>query len=320
MSDLKLSRIDGGTATEQPGAHSPLEKHLQRVVEANVEALVGVRFLRSGYSTGTRHGGRIDSLGIDETFSSVISEDKRTRSENVIDQGLFYLDRLMDHHAEFELLVLRSAHPELAELIDWWNPRLVCVATGFTRYDQHAVQQIARSIELVRYRDLGGELPVLDSVHSNSTVSATIAALPAAALATESTDEPVADTSSAAEGPAVPAVLERIGQCIPHLSELFETITDHCEMLGEDVSRKTLKHCVSFRRLKNFASINVCPHSGQILLFLKLDPDTVELTDGYTRDVCHVGHLGVGDLEVRVINPALPDDVTTLIQRASENG
>lgn len=90
--------------------------------------------------------------------------------------------------------MLRSAHPDLAELIDWWNPRLVCVATGFTRYDQHAVQQIARSIELVRYRDFGGELLVLELVHPNSTVSATTAALPAAALATETTDEPVADT------------------------------------------------------------------------------------------------------------------------------
>lgn len=33
MSDLKLFRIDDGTATELPGAHSPLEKQPYRAYE-----------------------------------------------------------------------------------------------------------------------------------------------------------------------------------------------------------------------------------------------------------------------------------------------
>ena len=50
-----------------------------------------MRFLASEYSTGARHGGRIDSLGIDENSSPVIFEYKRAVNENVINQGLFYL-------------------------------------------------------------------------------------------------------------------------------------------------------------------------------------------------------------------------------------
>jgi predicted transport protein len=334
MSDLKLFRIDGGTATEQPGAHSPLEKHLQRVVEANMETIFGLRFLQSEYRTGDRHGGRIDSLGIDETCSPVIFEYKRTRSENVINQGLFYLDWLMDHRAEFELLVLRSAHPELAELIDWSNPRLVCVATDFTRYDQHAVQQIARSIELIRYRDFGGELLALELVHSNSTETITTAALPAIATSEPDAPEP-ADASSAAdhrleadgtgitEAPASTkymTVLERFEQAPQDLQDLFTTVADYCESLGPDVSKKTLKHWVSFRRMKSFASINIYPSSGQVMLFLKLDPDTVELKDGFTRDVRNIGHLGTGDLEVRVSDPTQLEEVYTMILLAYDNG
>ena len=53
---------------------------------------------------------------------------------------------------------------EEADAIDWRNPRLICVANGFTRYDEHAVQQINRSIELVRYRDFDGELLALELV------------------------------------------------------------------------------------------------------------------------------------------------------------
>jgi hypothetical protein len=33
-------------------------------------------------------------------------------NENVINQGLFYLDWLLDHRAEFELLVMRKLGPK----------------------------------------------------------------------------------------------------------------------------------------------------------------------------------------------------------------
>jgi hypothetical protein len=66
VSDLKLFRLDAGTATELPSASVALEKSLQTVIERNMETLFGVRFLASEYSTGVKHGGRMDSLGIDE--------------------------------------------------------------------------------------------------------------------------------------------------------------------------------------------------------------------------------------------------------------
>jgi RecB family endonuclease NucS len=49
------------------------------------------------YETGKAHRGRIDSLGLDENGSPVIFEYKRTSNEDVINQGLFYLDWLMNH-------------------------------------------------------------------------------------------------------------------------------------------------------------------------------------------------------------------------------
>ncbi|WP_202820486.1 hypothetical protein [Kytococcus schroeteri] len=156
MSDLKLFRIGGGTVTELPSRSMALERSLQRVIETNMETPFGVRFVASEYSTGVRHGGRMDSIGLDENDSPVIFEYKRATTENVINQGLFYLDWLMDHRGDFTMLVQRTLGHEAAEAIDWSNPRLICVAAGFTKYDEYAVQQINRSIELVRYRDFEG--------------------------------------------------------------------------------------------------------------------------------------------------------------------
>lgn len=63
---------------------------------------LGVQFLATEYSTGKTHSGRIDFLGLDENTCPGIIEHKRHKNENVINQGLFYLDWLPDHKAEFQ--------------------------------------------------------------------------------------------------------------------------------------------------------------------------------------------------------------------------
>jgi hypothetical protein len=58
----------------------------------------------------------------------------------------------MDHQGEFTLQVMKKLGAEWAEKTDWSGPRLLCIAGDFTRYDEYAVLQIPRNIELLRYR------------------------------------------------------------------------------------------------------------------------------------------------------------------------
>ena len=168
MSDIKIFKIQGGIVNEIEGTSVALEKSLQTLIEDNLESFLGIRFIATEYTTGKTHGGRIDTLGLDENGCPVIIEYKRALNENVINQGLFYLDWLMDHQAEFKLLVLEKLEGEEAEEIDWSAPRLICIAGDFTKYDEHAVQQINRNIDLIRYRKYGGELLLLDLVNVTS--------------------------------------------------------------------------------------------------------------------------------------------------------
>jgi hypothetical protein len=88
-------------------------------------------------------------------FSPVILEYKRASNENVINQGLFYLDWLMDHRKDFQWLVMEKLGKVAADGVDWSAPRLICIAGDFNRYDDHAVKQMQRNIELIRYRRFG---------------------------------------------------------------------------------------------------------------------------------------------------------------------
>ena len=84
----------------------------------------------------------------------------------MINQGLYYLDWLLDHKAEIKLLVLDKYGRNEADKIDWTGTRLICIAADFTRYDEHAVQQINRNIELIRYRRFGADLLLLELVNA----------------------------------------------------------------------------------------------------------------------------------------------------------
>jgi hypothetical protein len=148
VGDIKLFRIASGKASALVGATETIEKSVQTLLEQNLEVCLGVRFLASEFTT--THGGRIDTLGLDENGCPVILEYKRSMNENVINQGLFYLDWLMDHRKDFQWLVLERLGKEAADEVDWSAPRLICIAGDFNRYDDHAVKQIQRNIELIR--------------------------------------------------------------------------------------------------------------------------------------------------------------------------
>lgn len=314
MSDIKLFRLAAGKAIELQGDASDLEKPLQTLIEANLGALLGIRFLASEYSTGKTHAGRIDSLGLDENNCPVILEYKRSVGENVINQGLFYLDWLMDHQAEFKLLVMDQCGKPAADAIDWTAPRLVCIAADFTKYDGHAVQQINRNIELIRYRRFGDELLLLELASAvsagtgktgtkgakpNKTAPATLVE-PANAKATGG------DRSYADWMPLLP----------PHLSELVASLEGHVLSLGDDVQRKELKLYVAFKRLKNFAT--VVPQKNRLLLYLHLDPTKIVPMPPNAQDVSQKGHWGTGDLELALTSAAELDAAKPLILAAYE--
>jgi len=283
MSDIKLFSIKGNPITELQSEAVAIEKSLQSLIESELEAFLGVRLLASEYSTGKVHGGRIDTLGIDENGCPVIIEYKRASNENVINQGLFYLDWLMDHKAELELLVMKHLNKKDAEAIEWSSPRLICIAGDYTKYDQHAVSQINRNIELIRYRKYGDAFLLLELVNAVSVATSFL-------QTTESAPK---------EYKGFVQYLEQAGT---DLLDLLGLVTSTLENLGDDVQVKQLKYYQAFKRIKNFACVEIQTGNKQIRVYAKVDPGSVKLEKSFTRDVSNIGHFGTGDLEITIQN------------------
>ena len=145
MAEIKLFRLNG-QVEELISKSVTVEKELQNIIEKNMVDFFGVTFLDSEYKIDN---GRMDSIGIDENNCPVIFEYKRHSSENVINQGLFYLNWLLEHKANFKLLVLEKLGSNVANMIDWSMPRVICIASDFNKYDEEAIKQINRNVSLL---------------------------------------------------------------------------------------------------------------------------------------------------------------------------
>lgn len=302
MSEIKLFKINSQKVVELSGKTIELEKSLQEIIEKNLETFLGVRFLRSEYPTSKVHGGRVDTLGLDENGCPVIIEYKRAINENIINQGLYYLDWLLDHKADFKLLVMEAMGKSEADEIDWTAPRLICIAANYTKYDEYAVRQINRNIDLVRYRRFEDDLIALELVYSN-----TASEIPA--------DESDEHPKSAKKGgdKTVTQWFEELDQS---MLDIYAALRSFLLALGDDVSEKQLKLYIAYRRIKNFACMVF--QKKAVLVYVKLNPDNITLEPGFTRDVRRVGHWATGDLEITIRNRDDLRKAESLIARSYE--
>ncbi|WEK40521.1 MAG: DUF5655 domain-containing protein [Candidatus Brevundimonas colombiensis] len=314
MSDIKLFRIAQACVAELPAQSPQVEKSLQSLFEKNLETLLGVRFLASEYSTGPVHGGRIDTLGIDEDGSPVIIEYKRSVNENVINQGLFYLDWLMDHKKDFLWLVMDKLGKGSADKVEWGTPRLICIAGDFTRYDGHAVKQINRSIELMRYRRFSDDMLMIELIHTPRIAARTPTIL-------DTTAPDVAVPTKGGKDPYLSSRIDyRLSNSTGELRDLWDATSSFLMALGDEVQMKELKFYYAFKRIKNFVCLELYPSAKTVAAYVKVNPDTVSLEAGFTRDVRKIGHFGTGDLEITMRSLDDLAKAQPLFQRAYEDG
>ena len=312
MTDLKLFRLDAdGQDVELRGSTVTLEVELQRRVEAGMEAMLGIRFLASEYPTGPWHRGRIDSLGLDENGTPALIEYKKGADSGVLSQAVSYLSWLDSARHEFEAQVKEKLGSEAAESIDWRNPRVVCIAAGFSHHDRVAVHRLRERVDLVRYRVFEGGLLSLLLIES-----------------TPGSTRPVSDrrqsrerevTAGAADGGGkTSAQATAAAGTVPGcLQDLYVELDEALTAWGE-VEVAQLRHYIAYRRMVNVASVIFRPKHEAILVYLKVDPDTVELEESFSRDMRGIGHLGTGDLEVRIASAADLEKAGPLIRRAFE--
>ncbi|WP_314851585.1 DUF5655 domain-containing protein [uncultured Solobacterium sp.] len=282
MTDLRLFSIKKDVVELTPKKVS-LEKELQTLIENNLQTFFGVTFLKSEYAITN---GRMDSIGIDENNCPVIIEYKRSINENVINQGLFYLDWLLDHKANFQLLVEEVLGKEKSGNIDWSMPCVICIANDFTKFDEHAVNQMQRNIKLVKYRKFDEDLIALELLNAPQV-------------------KPITDDYNSVSNinkkqKSIKDFSQSLADADETIKNLYVTVQNYIMAQGDNITENQLKRYVAYKKIKNFLCVVV--YQSSVVLYLNINPDDVKLIPNCVEDVRNKGHWGTGDLRVFLKN------------------
>jgi len=267
------------------------ERTLQRLIEKNLKVVFNSRFVATEFRTGQVHAGRIDTLALSEDGNPVIIEYKNVPSSELINQSLYYLAWLRDHHGDFEIAVQKVLGAGVE--VDWSEIRVICLAPSYKKYDLHAVQVMGANIELWTFRRFANGAMYLEEVFQRS-VSETISALEGKDPVMVAAGKKAALTR-AMGGWTFEQHLESKPQ---QIADLAIEIQEFMLALDPTIEEAPKKLYIAYRSSQNIACVEV--QQKKILVFLKLDPKQHAGPPGISRDVSDIGHFGTGDLEVTI--------------------
>lgn len=278
------------------------EREIQKLFETNLSQLLGVRFIASEFTTGDRQRGRIDTLGLDQDGFPTIIEYKKTGKENVINQGLFYLDWLVDHKGDFTLAAQETLGADVQ--IDWSNPRLILIAESFSDYDKYAVNRIGANIGLWTYRRYGDDLLYLDPIFEANPQPQKKPEKDEIPKIEEEIETPIYTVEDHLEGKSKAS------------KELFEQLRVQIFGLAEEgeIIEKANKMYISYKHGKNFCEVRI--QANALKLWLDVPYQELDDPQKLSRDVSEIGHYGTGQVDLKLTSSKELDYVIDLIEQS----
>ncbi|MCK4635777.1 MAG: hypothetical protein KAT32_02845 [Candidatus Moranbacteria bacterium] len=273
------------------------EKELQSFVEQNMENLFGIRFLASEFTTSKQHGGRIDSLGLDENNSPVIIEYKWGEKDNIINQGLFYLDWLVDHTGDFQLLVQDKLGENIE--VDFGSPRVLLIAQTFNKYDQYAINRMAENIELWGYSQYENDIFELKLIASSQAkkINNSTKQISKVKYKEYSIEDHLKNKSDNVKG-------------------LFATLQERIFAFESEqkIEENLRKHCIVYRTNRNFVSLQ--PQNKLVKILIDVNKKELNDPNDMIRDVLSIGRFGTGISEINLKSFDELDYVVGLIEQS----
>lgn len=240
--DGKLKKLHSYTATK--------EKEIQNLVERNLLEVLDMHFLATEYTT---NGGRIDTLAVDRNDAPVIIEYKRNKNDNIINQGLSYLRWLQAQKIEFfQMLILKKFGDEFSKsfIIDWKNPRVICIAESYNKFDIDTVEVIPMRIELFKYRYYDNGIFSLEPINVNEQIQ-------------KSNN----DLTTNAEAELLNLNLDsHLIKANENIKDLFKDLRSKIFELDENIIEKITTLYVAYRLAKNFVEIHIAKNHLKIHL------------------------------------------------------
>jgi len=298
---MPLFKIDHSSVKRITAKEIDLEKNIQKLFENNLEELLNIVFLAHEFPTS--FGGRIDTLGIERDGSPCIIEYKKGQNDNIIVQGLSYLNWLLDHKAEFEKICQeKNVNVE----IDWDSPRVICVAENYNKFDTDTVNILPFNVELYRYRIYGENMLYLERENFQKVKLST-----AGIVKKYKHDK---EREIVQKNYSIDQHLEKANEGI---KSLFMQLREEILAIDEEIKEVPKKYYIAFKLASNFVDVEV--RSKDIKIFLNVGSGELKDPQGLARDLTKpkpIGHWGNGDYEMKIVTEKDVEAAMSLIKQS----
>jgi len=281
-----------------------LERDLQRIFEANLTKLTQLTLVKSEF---TIKNYRLDTLAFDEEAKAfVIIEYKRSNSNSVVDQGIAYLNLMLDYGAEFIVEYNERFNKTLLRSqVDWSQTKVMFVSPGFNENQKQATNFKDLAIELWEVKQFEGDILTVNPIKKSKSA-------------------PSIKQLQGAEDNELKKVVNEIKVYTEedHLQgkseevkELYETFKDAILNLANDTDTKPKKQEIGFTRNGKIFT-DICILKNNLKLWINLKRGHLDDSKGIARDVSSVGHWGNGDYEVVVRDTKDLEYIMSLVKQA----
>lgn len=298
---MNLYKLSKSTLEEVKNIPFKLEKDIQSMVEANLNTLFGLEFVKSEFQL---NGLRVDTLAFDQQSGSfVIIEYKKTKNYSVIDQGYSYLSLLLNNKADFILEYLERTNKSLKKSdVDWSQSRVIFISPQYTTYQKQSIEFKDLPFELWEIKRYSNDTIILNQHKSSSKESV---------KAITSTDNRAEQVSKEI---VVYTEEDHLPKGTDSTREIYQELRDRILEIGE-LELVPVKQYIGFKLQKRVVT-DLEIQRKQLKVRINLKKGQLDDPKGLFRDVSEVGHWGIGDYEATITENEDLDYLMSLIKQS----
>lgn len=278
-----------------------LERDIQNIFENNLQDIMGLRFVKSEFTIKNR---RIDTLAFDtQTNAFIIIEYKRDKNYSVVDQGLTYLNLMLQNKAEFILTYNETLKDVIhSKNVDWSQSRVAFVSPSFT----------ANQISASDFKDFGIELWEIKQFENN-TISINTIKKSSGAPSIKPLLENSENLKEVKENIKVYTEEDHLANISEDIIELYEKFKNSILNLSDGIEVLPQKYYIAFKKGSNISDVEIQKKSLKVFINAKIG--TLDDPKGLAKDVSNIGHRGNGDYQIQIKNDSNLEYIMSLIKQ-----
>lgn len=278
-----------------------LEREIQLIFENNLQEIMGLELVKSEFTIKNK---RIDTLAFDkQTQAFIIIEYKRDKNYSVVDQGLTYLNLMLQNRAEFILTYNETLKETLhSKNIDWSQSRVAFVSPSFTENQISASDFKDFGIELWEVKQFENNFISINSIKKSSSAQSI---------------KPLLENSEklkeVKEHIKVYTEEDHFKNGSDFTVELYEKFKSSILNLADNIEIIPQKFYIAFKKGSNISDIEI--QKKGLKIFINAKKGSLNDPKELVKDVSNIGHRGNGDYQIHIENDNDLEYIMSLIKQ-----